>query len=252
MDEEREYSEENHVTVYSSALEKAISEIPDDIRYMSEERLRNKIQPTLKLYEVKRAFWEELTEAQQRGKKMRMWRIHQNLCNKEYFYRIIRDPNKMAWIISPLVHYEDKTKAALDAVSERYEELINMDITTTKRIKNADGQYELVTETDPKKALVLLQVIKNLEDRIKGTAVQRQLSVHTDRPRDAEGSGTGALDMDAVNDRLKELESQLGGSIDERREPTRLAQGASEYIEVEVSAIERKAESAIDTTNDDA
>lgn len=251
MDEEREY-EESNVTVYSTALEKAISNIPDEIRYMSEERLRTKIQPTLKLYEVKRAFWEELTEAQQRGKKMRMWRIHQNLCNKEYFYRIIRDPNKMAWIISPLVHYEDKTKAALDAVSERYEELIKMDITTTKRIKNADGQYELVTETDPKKALVLLQVIKNLEDRIKGTAVQRQLSVHTDRPRDAEGSGTGTLDMEAVNDRLKELESQLGGSIDERGETTTVAQRPTEYIEVEVSRTEREDEFTIDEADADA
>jgi hypothetical protein len=240
--DEREYEEEKQVTVYSSALEKAISSIPDDIRYMSEEKLRTKIQPTLKLYEVKRAFWEELTEAQERGKKMRMWRIHQNLCNKEYFYRIIRDPNKMAWIISPLVHYEDKTKAALDAVSERYEELINMDITTTKRIKDENGEYQMVVETDPKKALVLLQVIKNLEDRIKGTAVQRQLSVHTDRPRDAGGAGTGTLDMDAVNDRLKELESQLGGSIDERGESIEMARGSSEYIEVEVSEPKRETE----------
>lgn len=234
--------EESAISVYTERLGQAIADVPPELRDMSEERLRNRVQPTLKLYEIKRAFWEELIEAQQRNKKMRIWRIHQNRCNKEYFYAIIKNPQKMAWILSPLVHYEDKTKAALDAVSERYGELINMDITSTKRVKQPDGTFEMVKETDPRKALVLLQVIKNLEDRIKGTAVQRQLSVHADRPKDAEGSGIGSLDMDAVNNRLKELEQKLGGDIDGKSKRDEVAQRDDEYIEVEVFGTEREAD----------
>ena len=129
----------------------------------------------------------------------------------------------MAWLTSPLTSYEDKTKAALDMVTERYDELISMDITTTRRIKDEDGEYRLIKETDPKKALVLLQVIKNLEDRIKGTTIQRQISITSGSPS-GQGSSPVALDMTAVEDRLKELEKEIGVVKEIEYDSTRIQQ----------------------------
>ena len=203
-------SEENTPSVYSKKLKAAIEAIPQELHSLSEETLRIKLNPTIKLYELKRAFWEELCQAQDEGRSMRVWRVYDGKVSKNYFYAdIITDPLKMAWITSPLNSYEEKTKAALDMVTERYNELITMEITTTKRIKDNDGDYVLIKETDPKKALVLLQVIKNLEDRIKGTAVQRQVSVHAGEPS-GQGVKSATLNMDAVEERLAELENKLG------------------------------------------
>ena len=205
-------SEENVPSVYSDRVKEAIESIPQELYSLSEEALRVRVKPTLKLYEVKRAFWEELLMAQERGKPMRNWRIYDGKVSKAYFYeKILTDPAKLAWITSPLDSYEDKSKAALDMVTQRYEDLINMDINTTKKRK-VDGEWEEYQEVCPKKALVLLQVIKNLEDRIKGTAVQRQVNVHTSEP--SERKSKSELNMDMVNERLRELESKLGSGDD--------------------------------------
>lgn len=206
-------SENNVPSTYTEKLKEAIEAIPQEYALLPEETLRSKLDPDIKLYEVKRAYWEELCQAQDEGRKMRIHRIYDGIVSKPYFYEIIKNPLKMAWITSPLTSYENKTKAALDMVTERYNELITMDITTTRRIKDEFGDYKLITETDPKKALVLLQVIKNLEDRIKGTAVQRQVSVHTKEPS-GQGIGSASLDMDAVEQRIAELEMKLGGEND--------------------------------------
>jgi len=217
--------ENSAITVYSDKIKECIEAIPDHIRSMDEEELRKEIDPNIKLYQVKRSFWEEITRVQGSGKRMIVAKVYNNIMGKEYFYDMIKDAHKMAWIINPLTSYEDKTQAALDKVTERYDELINMPITSHKKIKDKEGNDEWIEEVDPKKALVLLQVIRNLEDRIKGTAVQRQVSVHTNKPGDTAGSGSGTLDMGAVNDRLKELEHKLGGSVDGLAERDSVASG---------------------------
>lgn len=203
--------EDKRPSVYSDKLKESIEAIPEELHSSSEIELRNKVRPDIKLYEIKRAFWEEMCHAQDSGKKMRIWRIYDEKVSRAYFYKdILTDPAKMAWITSPLVSYEQKTKAALDMVTERYNELIMMDITSIKKIKTEDGEYVEVKETDPKKALVLLQVIKNLEDRIKGTSIQRQVSVSAGSPT-GKGGVAASLNMTAVEERLAELEDKLNG-----------------------------------------
>ena len=202
-------------SVYTDKMKEAIESIPQELYLLSEEALRVRVKPTLKLYEVKRAFWEELLMAQERGKPMRTWRIYDGKMSKTYFYeKVLNSTLKMAWITSPLDAYEDKSKAALDMVTARYSDLINMEITTIKKRK-VDGEWEEYTETCPKKAMVLLQVIKNLEDRIKGTAIQRQVSVTTNEPTKKSKS---ELNMSEVENRLMELEYRLHGTEPEERD----------------------------------
>lgn len=192
---------------YTEGLKRHIEQIPQELLELSEKDLRKKINPSLKLYEVKRAFWEELYLAQEQNREMRMWRVYDGKFSKQYFYdKVIKNFYKLAWIIQPLNSYEDKTKAALDKITERYEELIGMDINVRKKVKTEDGTYDWVTEVDPKKAALLLAVIKNLEDRVKGTAIQRNVTATIDGP----SKKTRHVDMDKVDDRLKELEEKLG------------------------------------------
>lgn len=196
--------ENKDVSVYTDSINDAISEIPQAYLDMSDDGLEKEAQPNLKLYELKRKFWDEIFAAQERGGKMRPKNIYNGIMSDTMFYnRILKNHAKVAWLISPLTTYENRTKAALDKVTKRYEELITMDITTKKFKKVGDKVVEW-TETDPRKALVLLQTIKNLEERIHGTAIQRQVNVHTNTPSDKQGRAT--LDMDKIDKRLKELE----------------------------------------------
>lgn len=203
-------SEENVPSLYTDKLKDAIESIPQELYLLSEEALRVKVNPTLKLHEVKRAFWEELELAGQRSKAMRTWRIYDGKVSKSYFYeKILTDPAKMAWITSPLDSYEDKTKAALDMATRRYEDLLTMDIYVTKKRKDKEtGEWEEYKEVCPKLAMTLLQVIKNLEDRRIGTAIQRQVNIHTTEPAK---KTKAELSLDMVEERLLELEEQIGG-----------------------------------------
>lgn len=205
--------DEKSLSVYTTKIREAVERVPQEIMDMSEVVLRKEIDPSLRMYELRRAFWEELAAAQEGvGRTINVTRIIEGKYSKGYFYQqILPNHYKLAWLMHPLVAYEDKTKAALDRVTERYDELINMEITSTKQIKNKEtGEWDTVTETDPKKALVLLQVMKNLEDRIKGTSIQRQVSISADKPENKKAK----LDMKAVENRLKELEGKLGPSLD--------------------------------------
>jgi len=205
-----EDTELEEYSVYSDAITEAIARIPSAILELDEDQLRKKIDPSIKDYELKRAFWAEVVAKQAKRRKMILTKVYRNIFSKESFYRIIKDPARMAWLIHPVTSYEDKTQAALDKVTERYEELISMEITSTKKVKDEDGEDKWITEVDPKKALVLLSVIRNLEDRLKGTSIQRQVTVNTGRPTDGSGNAVGTMNMQEVKDRMKELEHQLG------------------------------------------
>ena len=201
MDENKE------ISVYTDSIKKAIESIPEQYLDMAEDKLEREAQPNLKLYELKRKFWEEIFEAQKTGRTMKPKNVYDGVMSDAMFFnRILKTPVKVAWLIAPLTTYENRTKAALDKVTKRYEELISMDITSKKFKKVGDEIIEW-KETDPRKALVLLQTIKNLEERIHGTAIQRQVNVHTNTPSDKDGRAT--LDMDKVDSRLQELEGLL-------------------------------------------
>ena len=201
-------SKENVPSVYSDKVKEAIESIPQELYSLSEEALRYRVKPTLKLYEVKRAFWEELLLAQERGAPMRTWRVYDGKVSKAYFYdKVLTSHEKMAWITSPLDTYEDKSKAALDMISNRYEELINMDIYTTKKRK-VDGEWTEYREVCPKLAMVLLQTMKNLEDRVKGTAVSRQVSIHATEPVKKEKQ---QQTLSEIEKRIIELDKEITG-----------------------------------------
>lgn len=199
----------NTDTIFTDVMLRRINEIPPEYRDYSEYKLRKMAQPSLNLYEIKRAFWREMERVDKTGKRFVAENVYKDLASKSFFYTsVLQNPGKLAWLLSPMVKYEIKTKAILDKLSDRYEELVNMEITTVKRRKNEAGEWVEYTETCPKKALVLLQTIKNVEDRVNGLAIQKQITINTTEPAEKKAS----LDMGTVNERLKELEEKLVGS----------------------------------------
>jgi len=233
--------DDKSVSVYGDTLREAIEAIPKEILDMSEEKLTAYLNPSFKLYMIKRAFWEEMLASQESGTSMTAIRIFEGRVAKSYFYReILKNHHIMAWITQPLMEYEDKTKVLLDKAVERYDELISIDIKISRRTqdKDEDGKWIYVDDVDPKKALIVLQAIKSLEDRVKGASVQRQVSIHTKEPN-GPGLRESSLNMSKIDERLEELEQQLGERNADnrtdgiRRTPDKIQPGAEGYIEGE-------------------
>ena len=184
--------------------------IPDDLKKSTERSLRRKLAPSVEEMQFKQRFHNEFKIAKERNRKMVMKRVYEGIYKKDYFYEnVLFNHLLMAWITAPLVDLEQKISAALWLGADRYEELVNMDITTTKRIKNENDEWILVKEIDPKKAMVLVTVMKHLADRHMGLAVQKQVTVNINEPRVGEGD-KAELNMEKVNEKLKELEDKLG------------------------------------------
>lgn len=190
------------LTLYPTKLKSQIEAIPADYWEMGEKQLRKQAKPSLTEYEMKVALWGEIDASNEMGRKISVYNIYSDVCSEAFFYKTINNLEKLAWLMSPLRKYEDKAAAALEKATERYEELLSMEITTTRKVKNKEtGQYEEVTQTDPKKAAVLLATIKNVEERVKGMAVQKQISVHEKGPKDKKYEEN----MEEINKRLTEL-----------------------------------------------
>jgi len=194
----------------SPVLKLRLSEIPMELRRESEKWLRNKLKPSLDQVQFKEQFHKELKLAKERNRKMVIKRIYNGTYKKDFFYEnVLYNHLLMAWVTTPLVELEMKISAALSVGVDRFEELVNMDITTSKRIKDENDEWVTVKEIDPKKAMVLVTVMKHLADRHMGLSVQKQVTLNVNEPSLKEGDRS-ELNMEKVNTRLKELEEKLG------------------------------------------
>ena len=196
--------------LFPTVFKQRLDAIPEDLRRSSEKELRIQLNPTMDQMQFKQSFHRELKIAKERNRKMVMKRVYEGTYKKDYFYdTVVHNHLLMAWVTTPVVELELKISAALSLGAERFEELVNMDITTSRRIKNEDDEWVMIKEIDPKKAMVLVTVMKHLADRHMGLAVQKQVTVNVNEPNLKEGD-RAELDMEKVNSRLRELEEKLG------------------------------------------
>lgn len=205
--------DETNRDLYSTALQSAIERVNPEDLLIDEEEVRSRFKCSVVDHELKQAFWRELALAQKQERKIMDKNIYLNRCASSYFYaKFLYDANRVAWMLHPISSYEDKLEAILDGAISRYNDILKMDITTqrSKWEEGVDGKLKKVfyMDTDPKKALVLLTAIKNIEDRVKGATLQKQLQIRTSEPSKLDGESAD-INMTAVDARLKELEEKL-------------------------------------------
>jgi hypothetical protein len=195
-------------TVFTDGIKRHIERIPEELRLQSDKELEKQFKPSANLYRIRQAFWKEIAIAEERNKKIRPKHIYTGIVSEQYFFdKILRSDLKLAWIISPLATYEDMCNAILQKGMQRYEELIDIDINVWKKRKNEDGEWVEYRDVCPKKAAVLLAAIKNVEERVKGLAVQRQIVHKTEEKK----VRTITEDPRELAEKIKELENKLNG-----------------------------------------
>lgn len=140
--------------------------------------------------EIRVAFWHEYVRAQDAGNKIRLITAFSNFCSDHYFYhKMITNPKKVAWIICRPAHYMMSLEASLDNGRRSIKKIMAM------KIFDDNGNIK------PKEAGIFLKAYEMLDNRVRGSVIQRieQKSVHY-----------RADDADKASDELKRLREKQG------------------------------------------
>lgn len=172
--------------------------IPDKFLQMDARTLRTHVKPGLTLEAMRTSFWVEYNYAVSENRKMVVKRIHAGICSEDYFYKnVLVTPLFLAWLLQPPEDYTKAMQALLVRSTERIYELLD-----TPFVKTDDNGKVTV---DHKVMSLVLQAHKHLEERVKGSVVQRieQKSLNVNVNRDVLEVSEDELDR-----RLRELRTR--------------------------------------------
>ena len=196
------------------SIQERHSSIPESITQMNEDELEAHFKPKIMLYQIKNRIWDEVkARTEDPNKTITMSSIASGVCSEQSLLRYMDNDYILAWFLTPMASYDVISNAVLAKATKRYEDLIGMDINVTRKRKNAEGEFEYYTEVDAKKADILLRAIQNIENRVLGTAIQKNINLSGDL--DKHEDVKVEFSMDDVNKRIKELEEKLGGKHNE-------------------------------------
>lgn len=189
------------MSMVEDAIAQRIAAIPDFVFNMSNAELFNKANPTPLEYALRTAFWREYDKLylnNYANVKMKAKDICNGICTPGYFYNILKKPAVCLWMIKPKQTYHREMEAILSRGIERLWEIIEIPI------------FDETGKADHRLAGVVLQAIKQVEDRVQGMAVQRTQAV-TVNLSDKNPAVTGKS-MEDINAKIRELESAINAN----------------------------------------
>lgn len=179
----------------SDDLRKVVDSIPDEVWGLKEKELQALAQPVPGEYSLRASFWRELERAQSTGTQLKSRAVFTGICTLYYWKNLIlKDQFKVAWLCKPVQNYEREIDALLVRGTERLWEIID--------IPMEDPRNGRVC---PRRATVLLEAIKMIENRAKGLAVQRSQTLNVN----VKANSALPESPKELDNRIKELESKL-------------------------------------------
>lgn len=179
-------------------LREAIAAIPEHILDIEEKQLKDAVKPTQVDHSLRVSFWREYEKVVWTGAgKITSISVFAGICSNSYWYnKFLKNPRKVAWLVRPLQAYTREMESILHRGTERLWELMEIPI-------KVQGKFSA------RNAEILLKTIKQVEDRVKGMAVQRKesktlrVNLSAKSPQAVEGN-------DAMEARIRQLEAELG------------------------------------------
>ena len=152
----------------SVELIEAVSKIEDEVWAMTDKELAAMAQPAPIDYSLRTSFWREVEKAIDGGMKVLSKAVHAGICSGHYWrHHVAKDNFKLAWVCRPVQHYEREIDALLVRGTERLWEIVDIPLDDPR-----SGRF------CPRRATVLLEAVKMIENRSKGLAVQRTQAVN--------------------------------------------------------------------------
>ena len=181
----------------SDALKYAVTSIPDEILSLEEEELRKKFSPTRTDYALRHNLWSVLRILPENPRIIKPIEICGGICSGTHWYsNILTNPYKLAWHFTPLNNYEEMLEPLLVRSTERLYEFLNLNI------------YDRKGKPNPSLVRAVLDVIKLIENRVRGESIQRIESKNLNISSSPEHKWKLA-NMDDLNAKIAELESEL-------------------------------------------
>lgn len=205
--------------VMPKEAQKTLEKVPVHLLFKDEQTLVAETNPSMKLRQIRMAFWKEYDEAQSTVSKMTSRGILRWLNDLPtiHVYEALNSPVQLAFLLCPPVSYDNLLEESLARGLERMHEILNrplMDLDGKLDHKLAELMFKVTAFLDVRKHGMPTQ---RLEARSHSTVHQLKTGV-TAREAQRLGIGTPLPRGVSLDDRLKELESKLGvieGDVDE-------------------------------------
>lgn len=171
-----------------------IRKIPKEYWDLSTEDLRRKVRPGKVVETLRYSFWLEYNATVFQGKKgIVLQRVYGPICTDVYFgNEVCNSPLLLCWMLHPPQNYTNCLEALLDHSLERVREIVNLPIVD-----------EETKKVDHKIAKMIIDIHDKLQDRLKGTVVQRletkNMNLNLNRP-------VTEITEEQLDRRLKELQ----------------------------------------------
>lgn len=94
----------------SNIFSEKIEALPDVVKEATTEEIEAKVRPTRQLKILRRRYNEKLAECACTGQNLTLADVCRGVVNTKYFYKLITDPYKLAYITSPIQQVEDEFK----------------------------------------------------------------------------------------------------------------------------------------------
>ena len=190
-------------------LAQLLNAIPNELLGLDEGQLLSAGKFTAIDERIRLAFWKAVHQAQHTNGRLTLKDICSGVCSESYFYSVMRNPLKAAYIVTEVASYGRQVESLLSMAVRRLEEIVQMDITSQKKIEvgqdeEGSPQYEYVREADPAKVRLLMDAIGKLENRVLGNTVQKTVI-----ESNSTTSVVGKLDSETINNEIKLLKERL-------------------------------------------
>lgn len=133
----------------------------------SEVSLQEELKPSELDDRLRLLFWKEYNRAQDQGVKMNMPNIYAPVMSRENFYtRVLVAPKRVAWMIKAPEEYMTSLEASLNHGKNNLDKIMKMNL--------FDGSGNI----DIKKANTFLKAYELLDNRVKGSVIQKTANLH--------------------------------------------------------------------------
>lgn len=183
-----------------------ISAIPDDVLNMKEEDFLKHADVHDAERKLRAAWAMELERALRTDSKFEASNVYKGIVTRNYFERyVLFNSYKLAYIIKPYPEYEAQLEDMLQMGLDERRKILK------RPLVDKEGKF------DHKLAALKESITKNLEERRRGAITQRlqvdQKSLNVNVTKDVSQT---PLQLDAIDARLRELESSEAISIEHK------------------------------------
>lgn len=196
-----EYNPRSLINIVPDAIKSKLKELPPSLLSMSEKTLVKQLDPSWTLEQLRLAFWDEYTIAQDNQKNLRMAAVYGRICDKSVFYDIINHPLSLAYLVRPPTDYIYSMRSLLEVGLQRFREILKMDL------KNPNGSVNtrLIAEVVKIVALVDNRVKGAVTQNIKIDSTQKSLNINLSDYQPPKTAGQIQQELLEIQKEMKEL-----------------------------------------------